>query len=204
MSDKRLIELAGFERESQLRKRWANGAKKITPLQRTWTRYMLMNWGAKHRGSEGPDRGSINMLGRLMWNKEWNADQGERIQVIFSNLSQLGYSGSELLKKVKEIFLPLNSGASIITLAKETDDAEFVESVITKTLLVNSPIREVVIRHYRDRKLPQFISEELTALTGMDLESSRRRVRWAELAAEDMLFAAMLDEMEKEKPQMAA
>ncbi|MGC6389670.1 hypothetical protein ACMV8I_18695 [Ewingella sp. S1.OA.A_B6] len=200
----KLIELACFERESQLRRKWCAGAAKITPLQRTWTRYMLMNWGSKHRGSEGPERGAMNILGRLMWNQEWNADQGDRIQVIFSNLAQQGYSGDELIKKVKEIFLPQNSGSAAIALAKETDDAEFVESVITKTLSVSNPIREVVIRHYRDRKLPQLISEELTAFTGMDLESSRRRIRWAETAAEDMLFSAMLDEMENEKLQIAA
>ncbi|MBV6817529.1 hypothetical protein KWG64_06190 [Rahnella sp. PD12R] len=146
----------------------------------------------------------MNILGRLMWNQEWNAEQGERIQVIFSNLAQQGYSGDELLKKVKEIFLPKNSGASAITLAKETDDAEFVEAVITKTLSVNNPIRDVMIRHYRDRKLPQLISEELSAKTGIDLESSRRRVRWAETAAEDMLFSAMIDEMENEKLHIAA
>lgn len=204
MSDKLLKELASFARETQLRSKWAVGAKKITPRQRTWTRYMLMNWGSKHRGSEGPARGAMNILGRLMWNQEWNAEQGERIQVIFSNLAQQGYSGDELLKKVKEIFLPQNSGASVITLAKETDDAEFVEAVITKTLSVNNPIRDVMIRHYRDRKLPQLISEELSAKTGIDLESSRRRVRWAETAAEDILFSAMIDEMENEKLQFAA
>lgn len=204
MSDKLLKELASFARETQLRGKWAIGAKKITPLQRTWTRYMLMNWGSKHIGSEGPERGAMNILGRLMWNQEWNADQGDRIQVIFSNLAQQGYSGDELLKKVKEIFLPQNSGASAITLAKESDDAEFVEAVITKTLSVNNPIRDVMIRHYRDRKLPQLISEELSAKTGIDLESSRRRVRWAETAAEDMMFCAMVNEMENEKLQIAA
>lgn len=204
MSDKLLKELASFARETQLRGKWAIGAKKITPLQRTWTRYMLMNWGSKHRGSEGPERGAMNILGRLMWNQEWNGDQGDRIQVIFSNLAQQGYSGDELLKKVKEIFLPQNSGASAITLAKESDDAEFVEAVITKTLSVNNPIRDVMIRHYRDRKLPQLISEELSAKTGIDLESSRRRVRWAETAAEDIMFCAMVNEMENEKLQIAA
>ena len=77
-------------------------------------------------------------------------------------------------------------------------------SALLKTLSVNNPIRDVMIRHYRDRKLPQLISEELSAKTGIDLESSRRRVRWAETAAEDMLFSAMIDEMENEKLQIAA
>ncbi|EME3603735.1 hypothetical protein ACQIR8_004316 [Yersinia enterocolitica] len=202
--DKKLIELAGFERKTQLRRVWAKGAKKITPLQQTWTRYMLMNWGAKYRGEEGPTSGAGNIIGRMMWCKEWNSDQGERIKVIFTNLIHQGYMGNDLIRKVKEIFLPNSSGASAISLAKEQDDAEFVENIINKTLSTRNPLREVVIRHYLERKVPQVISVKLTELTGMELESSRRRVRWAESAAEDILFAAMQIEMENEKLQSAA
>ena len=202
--DKKLIELANFERETQLRRLWAKGTRKITPLQQTWTRYMLMNWGAKYRGKEGPASSAGNIIGRMMWCNEWNSDQGERIKVIFTNLLNQGYMGNDLIRKVKEIFLPNSSGSSAISLAKEQDDAEFVEKIINKTLSTHSPLREVVIRHYLDCKVPQVISEKLTELTGMELESSRRRVRWAENAAEDLLFAAMQMEMENEKLQMAA
>lgn len=202
--DKKLIELAGFERKTQLRRVWAKGAKKITPLQQTWTRYMLMNWGEKYRGKEGPTSGVGNIIGRMMWCNEWNSEQGERIKVILTNLTYQGYMGNDLIRKVKEIFLPNSSGASAISLAKEQDDAEFVEMVINKTLSTRSPLREVVIRHYLERKVPQVISVKLTELTGMELESSRRRVRWAENAAEDLLFAAMQIEMENEKLQVAA
>ncbi|EMW2842149.1 hypothetical protein [Yersinia enterocolitica] len=202
--DKKLIELANFERETQLRRLWAKGTRKITPLQQTWTRYMLMNWGAKYRGKEGPASSAGNIIGRMMWCNEWNSEQGERIKVIFTNLLNQGYMGNDLIRKVKEIFLPNSSGSSAISLAKEQDDAEFVEKIINKTLSTHSPLREVVIRHYLDCKVPQVISEKLTELTGMELESSRRRVRWAENAAEDLLFAAMQMEMENEKLQMAA
>ena len=204
MSDKLLKELASFARETQLRGKWAIGAKKITPLQRTWTRYMLMNWGSKHRGSEGPERGAMNILGRLMWNQEWNGDQGDRIQVIFSNLAQQGYSGDELLKKVKEIFLPQNSGASAITLAKESDDAAFVESVMHKVIKRDSPMRSVAIKRYCDRKCPQDIARDINYHTGCDVQAARKRVIWCEEILEEEMFYGIKRSMEEEITQKAA
>ncbi len=204
MKKQPFIELAYFERESDLRRKHGRGCKKLTPLQSTWTRYMLMNWGAKFRGDELPGGGCINILGRLMVCKEWNSEQGGRIKIIFSNLALQGYSGDELIKKVKEIFLPNNSGSSIISLAKEQDDAEFVERIMAAALTPDNPIRAVVIKHYKERKLPQDISILLCDLTGIDIESSRRRIRWAENLAEAVLFNSMMAELEKENLQIAA
>ena len=190
------VELAHFERESQLRRLWGYGAKKITPLQRTWARYMLHNWGEKCRGNSSPDGLSCSVIGRLMWRESWDSEQGERIRLIFTNLGKQGYSGEGLVRKVKEIFLPGSSGSSVISLAKEQDDAEFVEQCMVETFKPNSPIRAVVIKRYRNRKYPQ---NDLAELTGMDIESAKRRVRWAETLAEDMIFAAMTERMKAEQ-----
>ncbi len=204
MKKQPFIDLAYFERESDLRRKWGQGCKKLTPLQSTWTRYMLANWGAKYRGDDLPGGGCINILGRLMVCKEWNTEQGARIKIIFSNLALQGYSGEELIRKVKEIFLPNNSGSSIISLAKEQDDAEFVERIMAAALTPDNPIRAVVIKHYKERKLSQDISVELCKSTGIDIDSSNRRVRWAFGAAESVLFNSMMDEMEKENLSIAA
>ncbi len=198
------INLAYFERESDLRRKWGRGAKKITPLQSTWTRCMLANWGAKYRGDDYPTSGNINILGRLMIRKEWDSEQGARIQIIFNNLTLQGYSGIELVKKVKEIFLPNNSGSASISLAKEQDDAEFVEKVMAATLTPDNPIRAVVIKHYKERKSSQDISVELCKLTGIELENARTRIRWASNLSEAVIFNQMLEEMEKENLSLAA
>ncbi len=198
------IDLAYFDRESELKRKWGKGAKKITPLQQTWTRYMLANWGAKFQGDDYPTGGNINILGRLMVRKEWNSEQGARIQIIFKNLTLQGYIGTDLIRKVKEIFLPNNSGSASISLAKEQDDAEFVERIMASTLTPDNPIRQVVIKRYKERKLPQEVSIELCKLTGIDIDSSNRRVRWAEHLAEALLFESMISVMDKENISEAA
>ncbi|WP_208952274.1 hypothetical protein [Rahnella sp. ChDrAdgB13] len=198
MRDKMLIQLSGFSRESQLKKKWAKDAKAITPLQQTWTRYMLMNWGAKHRGGDGPDRGAINILGRLMWRDHWNSDEGKHIQVIFSNLGKQGYSGEDLIRKVKEIFAPGNSGFNAISLAKEQDDAEFVEKCMVETFTPDSPLRDVLIKRYRDRKSAQVIAGIMESDAFVHIEVARIRVRWAENLAEQCIYHCMKAAMEKE------
>lgn len=204
MRDKMLIQLSGFTRESQLKKKWAMDAKFITPLQQTWTRYMLMNWGSKHRGKEGPERGAMNILGRMMWRDHWNSDEGKHIQVIFSNLGKQGYSGEELLRKVKEIFAPGNSGFNAISLAKEQDDAEFVEKCMVEAFTPDSPLRDVLIKRYCERKSAQVISGFMASDALVHIEVARIRVRWAECLAEQCIYHCMKREMEKENLLIAA
>lgn len=195
-----ITQLVCFERESALRRKHGGGVETITPMQRTWTRYMLRNWGEKHRGDDFPSGGGGGVW-RMMWHEQWNSDQGDRIQLIFSNLGKQGYSGEELIRKVREIFLPSASGASVISLAKEQDDADFVEKCLIETFMPDSPIRAVVIERYRERNYPQNV---LRNLTGVDIESCKRRARWAEKLAEDIIFSTMRREMEKEIINKAA
>lgn len=113
----------------------------------------------------------------MMWHEQWNSEQGDRIQLIFSKLGKQDYSGEELIRKVREIFLPSASGASVISLAKEQNDVDFVEKCLVETFMPDSPIRAVVIERYRERNYPQNV---LRDLTGVDIESCKRRARWAE------------------------
>lgn len=196
--------LACFERKSQLKKKWGMNASAITPLQRTWTRYMLDIWGSKYRGEEAPEGGKINILGRLMVRREWNDHEAERIITVIENLSLQGYTGDELFIRAKEIVMPNNSGAAAITLAKESDDAEFVEKAMTEIFTPDNPIRAVIIKRYCERKSAQQISILLSEATGVHLEVSRIRIRWAENAAEMALFSVMSRYMEKGVSQIAA
>ncbi|CAI2002614.1 Uncharacterised protein [Serratia ficaria] len=196
--------LVCFDRESQLRKKWGLNAGAIMPLQRTWTRYMLDIWGSKYRGEEAPEGGKINILGRLMVRREWNDHEAERIITVIENLSLQGYSGKELLIRAKEIVMPNNSGAAAITLAKEADDAEIVEKAMTEVFTPDNPLRAVIIKRYCDRKSAQQISIQLSDDTGVHLEVSRIRIRWAENAAERVLFSAISKQMENEISQIAA
>jgi hypothetical protein len=197
-------DLIGFDRESQLKRRWGHAAPNLTPLQRTWVRYMLDIWGSKYRGEEAPEGGNINILGRLMIRREWNDHEAERILTVITNLSKLGYSGDELFVRAKEIVMPHNSGAGAITLAKESDDAEFVEKAMALTFTPDNPIRAVVIKRYCERKSAQQISIQLSEATGAHIEVSRIRIRWAENAAERDLFAALNQDKEKDYLQKVA
>ncbi|WP_228005942.1 hypothetical protein [Xenorhabdus sp. BG5] len=184
-------ELAYFRSENQLRQKWCKGVEKITPSDRTWTRYMLMLWGAANQGDDLPSGGNINVIGRLMVRNDWDDGTTAAIKLVMTNYAKLGYTGKELLEKVKEVIMPNKSTLGALRLAKEKDDAEFVEKCMTEIFTIDNPIRDVVIKRYKDCKSSQNILEDLSRKTGIDLDSAKRRVRWANKAAEDMLYSIM-------------
>ncbi|WP_426577710.1 hypothetical protein ACP179_06505 [Xenorhabdus stockiae] len=186
-------ELAGFKSEKQLRQKWCRGVKKITPSDRTWVRYMLMLWGAENQGDDSPVSGNINIIGRLMVREAWDDGTTTAIKLVMTNYAKLGYTGKELLEKVKEVIMPNKSTLGALRLAKEKDDAEFVEKCMTEAFTVDNPIRDVVIKRYKMRRSSQSILESLSHKTGIDIDSAKRRVRWANNAAEDMLYSIMTE-----------
>ncbi|CDH33746.1 hypothetical protein [Xenorhabdus bovienii] len=184
-------DLAYFRSENQLRQKWCKGVGKITPSDRTWVRYMLMLWGADNQGDDLPDGGNINVIGRLMVRDTWDDGTTTAIKLVMTNYAKLGYTGKELLEKVKEVIMPHRSTLGALRLAKEKDDAEFVEKCMTEIFTIDNPIRDVVIKRYKKCKSSQNILEALSHKTGIDIDSAKRRIRWANKAAEDMIYSIM-------------
>lgn len=203
MNNDTLAQLAQVMRKSDLKKRYLKPVALITPLQSTWVRCILDVWGSKYGGNEGP-AGASSVIGRLMIRQEWNGRESERIMEVVNNLHKQGYSGNLLFLKAKEILNPQNSVSNLLDRANETEDADFVESIITKIFAPNNPIRYVAIKHYCERKCSQDIAYELSRLTGMHFENAKTRIKWCRQLLEASVYHAIKREMEGINHKLAA
>ncbi|WNN42812.1 hypothetical protein [Winslowiella toletana] len=192
-----------YLRQADLRRVWCRGKKTITPPQRVWTRYLLTLWG-RHLGGDDSPGGCVNVIGRLMVRSEWSEQQSERIVEVVNSLHKQGYTGEELFKRSREIIIPGTSTASIIALAKESDDAAFVEKVMSKVIKRDSPIRDVAIKRYCECKSPQDIARQVHYATGCDIQYARKRIIWCEEVLEEEMFYAIKHEIEQENSLIAA
>jgi len=184
--------------EAHLRRVWKYSKKAITKKQQAWVHYMLSVWGRAHRGDDSPQK-AINVIGRLMIRSHWSQDKADQIcQVVTKLHDDEGLRGDELYRRARDIVIPQSSTSNIIALAKESDDAAFVEKVMCKAIKRDSPVRSVAIRQYCSRKCPQDIAREISENTGCDIQAARRRVIWCSNILDAEMFYAMKREMEAE------
>lgn len=195
MQNDALAQLAQVMRKSDLRKQYLQPVKLITPLQSAWIRCLLDMWGEKYGGNVGPESGKVSVIGRLMIRKEWNDRESERIMEVVENLHKQGYRGDELFIKAQQLINPQNSVSNLLERANEQEDADLVESVICRIFAPNNPIRHVAIKYYCERKCAQDIAYELSRLTGIHIETSRKRIRWCRELLEASLYHAIKQEL---------
>jgi len=195
MQSDALAQLAQVMRKSDLRKQYLQPVKLITPLQSAWIRCLLDMWGEKYGGSVGPESGKVSVIGRLMIRKEWNDRESERIMEVVENLHKQGYRGDDLFLKAQQLINPQNSVSNLLERANEQEDADLVESVICRIFAPNNPIRHVAIKYYCERKCAQDIAYELSRLTGIHVETSRKRIRWCRELLEASLYHAIKQEL---------
>lgn len=198
-----LVRLSGIRSAAEMRRLFGNGWKTINRSQQAWVRQLLTVWG-NHLGSEDYDRGEVNVIGRLMMRCEWSEQKGKQIEKIVSQLHCEGLRGEELFRKARDLLMPQTSTANIIALAKESDDAAFVESVLVKTFGKDNPLRNVARLRYCKRKSVQNIGSCLIYYTRITPKEARNRLEWAMDIIEGEMFYAIKREMEKEIPNIAA
>ena len=192
--------MVNFVDDAHFRRVWKHPKKTITTKQRAWVQYMMSVWGRINRGDDSP-AGAVNVIGRLMIRTQWNPDMGGHIERMVNWLySDEGGAlrGEELYKKARELVIPQSSTSNIIALAKESDDAAFVEKVMVKLFHRESPVRDYAIKRYCERNCIQHIAQAMSRVTGVDVQQCRRRVVWCEKVFESELFYALQREMEKE------
>jgi hypothetical protein len=196
--------MVNFVDDAQFRRVWKHPKKTINSRQKVWVHYMLAVWGRVNRGDDSP-AGAINVIGRLMIRSHWSDDKAEQILKVVNMLhNENGLRGEVLYKKAREIVIPQSSFSNIIALAKESDDAAFVEKVMVKTFHRESPVRDVAIKRYCGCNCTQDIARQISHITGIDIQSARRRVVWCENVLDSEIFYAMKREIEKEFPLIAA
>ncbi|MDU4288351.1 hypothetical protein [Mixta calida] len=198
-----LVRLAGIRSSADMRRLFGTGWKTINRSQQAWIRHLLTVWG-DHLGGEDYDRGEVNVIGRLMMRCEWSEQKGKQIEKIVSQLHCEGLRGEELFRKARGLLIPQSSTANIIALAKESDDAAFVESVMVKTFGKDNPLRNVARLRYCKRKSAQNIGSCLIYYTGISSKEARNRIEWAMDIIEGEMFYAIKREMEKENLKIAA
>ena len=197
--------MVNFVDDAHFRRVWKHPKKTITTKQRAWVRYMMSVWGRINRGDDSP-AGAVNVIGRLMIRTQWNPDMGGHIERMVNWLySDKGGAlrGEELYKKARELVIPQSSTSNIIALAKESDDAAFVEKVMVKLFHRESPVRDYAIKRYCERNCTQDIARKMHLITGLDIQACRRRVVWCENVLDSEIFYAMKREMENEIPLIA-
>lgn len=198
--------MVNFVDDAHFRRVWKHPKKTITTKQRAWVQYMMSVWGRINRGDDSP-AGAVNVIGRLMIRTQWNPDMGGHIERMVNWLySEEGGAlrGEELYKKARELVIPQSSASNIIALAKESDDAAFVEKVMVKLFHRECPVRDYAIKRYCERNCTQDIARKMHLATGLDIQACRRRVVWCEKVFESEVFYAMKREMENEIPLIAA
>lgn len=190
--------------EAHLRRTWRHQKRTITKKQQAWVHYMLAVWGRVNRGDDSP-AGAINVIGRLMIRSQWSQDKSDQICKVVTMLhEEQGLRGEELYRKARDLVIPQSSLSNIITLAKESDDAAFVERVLCKTINRDSPVRDVAIKQYCERKCPQDIARLINYRTGLDVQAARRRVVWCSKIFDEEMFYALKREMDNEISLIAA
>lgn len=196
--------MVSFIDDAQFRRTWKYPKKTINQRQKAWVHYMLQVWGRNNAGDDSP-AGAINVIGRLMIRSHWSDDKAKQIESVVMRLyEEDGLRGDELYRKARELVIPQSSFSNIIALAKETDDAAFVERVMVKVFHRESPVRDVAIKRYCERKCTQDIARLVSDITGMDIQYCRKRVVWCENVLDAEMFYAIKREIEKEIPLMAA
>ncbi|EES3797989.1 hypothetical protein C9189_26700 [Escherichia coli] len=199
-----VFSMVNFINDAHFRRVWRHPKKTINSSQKAWVHYMLQVWGKVNAGDCSPG-GAINVIGRLMIRSQWSDDKAKQIESVVMRLyEEDGLRGDELYKKARELVIPQSSFSHIITLAKESDDAAFVERVMVKTFHRESPVRDVAIKRYCNRNCTQDIARMISYITGADIQYCRKRVVWCEKVLESEMFYAMKRELEKEIPLIAA
>lgn len=204
MQNDALAQLAQIMRKSELKKRYLKPVKLITPLQSAWVRCLLDVWGEKYGGSVGPDSGKSSVIGRLMIRREWNDRESQRILEVVDNLHKQGYKGNELFIKAQQLINPQNSVSNLLDRANEQEDADIVEAIMCRIFDPTNPIRHVAIKYYCERKCAQDIAYELSRLTGIHVESSRKRIRWCRDLLEASVYHAIIRDIDGISHKIAA
>lgn len=204
MKNTPIFSMVNFIDDAHFRRVWKHPKKTINSRQKAWVHYMLAVWGRVNRGDDSPP-GAVNVIGRLMIRSQWSDDKAAQIVKVVKMLhDENGLRGENLYRRAREIIIPQSSASNIIALAKESDDAAFVERVMVKTFHRESPVRDVAIRRYCSCNCTQDIARQISHATGMDIQSCRRRVVWCENVLDSEIFYAMKREIEKEFPRIAA
>lgn len=199
-----VFNMVNFAEDAHFRRVWKHPKKTINSRQKAWVHYMLQVWGKVNAGDDSPG-GAVNVIGRLMIRSQWSDDKAKQIEDVVMRLyEEDGLRGDNLYRKAREIIIPQSSVSNIIALAKESDDAVFVERVMVKTFHRESPVRDVAIKQYCERKCTQDIARLINSVTGMDIQQCRRRVVWCENVLDAEMFYALKREIENENPLIAA
>ncbi len=199
-----VFSMVNFAEDAHFRRVWKHPKKSINSRQKAWVHYMLQVWGKVNAGDDSPG-GAVNVIGRLMIRSQWSDDKAKQIEDVVMRLyEEDGLRGDNLYRKAREIIIPQSSVSNIIALAKESDDAAFVERVMVKTFHRESPVRDVAIKQYCERKCTQDIARLIRSVTGMDIQQCRRRVVWCENVLDAEMFYALKREIENENSLIAA
>jgi hypothetical protein len=191
-----LMRISGVRSEADMRRLFGTGWKTIIEPKRKWVRYMLTVWG-DYLGGEDAPQGAVNVIGRLMMRTEWSEDKSRQIEKTVTSLHCQGYRGDELMRKARDIFIPKSAAGNIIALAKESDDAAFMERVMVTTFGRGNPIRSVARLRYCNRNSAQNLIRYLVS-KGLTAKEARNRMEWSENILEAELFYSCKREMEKE------
>jgi len=160
------------------RKSWLGKSVLLNDVQSGWIKSLLTVWGECVRGGTAPAKPCGHSCWNVLRGKNWSDKALERFTVALNKAREEGFRGEQAMKRARSILWP-EPQVSVIDAAMESDDAEFMESVVLLAFDLKDPVYIVGCQYYTTRKKIADITRDLQSLAPWLTDSeARKRVRW--------------------------
>lgn len=160
------------------RKSWLGKSILLNDVQSGWIKSLLTVWGECVRGGTAPAKPCGHSCWNVLRGTNWSDKALERFSVALNKARDEGFRGEAALRRARTILWPAPQ-VSVIDAAMESDDAEFMESVVLLAFDLNDPVYIVGRQYYTTRKKISEITRDLQSLAPWLTDNeARKRVRW--------------------------
>lgn len=160
------------------RKSWLGKSILLNDVQSGWIKSLLTVWGDSGRGGTAPAKPCGHSCWNVIRGKNWSDKALERFTAALIQAREEGYRGEQAMRRARSILWP-EPPASLIDEAMNSDDAEFMESVVLQAFDLKDPVYIVGRQYYTTRKKIADITRDLQSLAPWLTDNeARKRVRW--------------------------
>lgn len=150
----------------------------LTAIQSAWIKSLLTVWGEDMRGSTAPRKPRAQRCWRFNKGQRWSDAALERFTAALKQAREEGFRGQQAMNRAHAILWPAPA-VSVIDLALENDDVEFVEHCVLKAFDGNDPVYIIGRDYYTTRKKISDLTRELQMIAPwLSPEMARERVKW--------------------------
>lgn len=150
----------------------------LTGIQSAWIKSLLTVWGEGMRGSTAPRKPRAQACWRFSKNQRWSDAALERFTAALKQAREEGYRGQHVMNRAHAILWPAPA-VSVIDIALENDDVDFVEHCVLEAFAGDDPVYVIGRDYYTTRKKISDLARELKGLAPwLTDRAARERVGW--------------------------